>query len=111
MRIGSIKCLTPPVHSHWNVKRHCNPLVKSRDSLLFIDVFPSHTSNVDVYEMITDYSGWSIKYHVDLSSVISMFPNMSLVCYPLLESLVVHCLVLGLGAGNLWEGFKIQFSI
>lgn len=85
----------PVTRAGWNVKRHCYPLVESRDCLLFIDV-PSLSIEFDVYEMNRDYSGWLVKYHVDLNQVMKKYPETSLMSYfgPG-QSFVIHCLVLG----------------
>lgn len=92
---------TPIVREGWNVKRHCYPLVESRDCLLFIDIFPPFSMKFDVHEMHRDYSGWSVKYHIDLNESITSFPvttemplsHLGIVRF--LQSFVIHCLVLG----------------
>nr|GFC49678.1 hypothetical protein [Tanacetum cinerariifolium] len=97
---GSVdRVATPIVREGLNVKKHCYPLVESPDCLLFIDILPS-SMEFDVYEMYRDYSGWLLKYHVDLNSVTREFPDMTEVPHtfwfvrpePLF---VIHCLVLG----------------
>ncbi|GJU18676.1 hypothetical protein Tco_1146642 [Tanacetum coccineum] len=74
---GSVdRVATPIVRERWNVKKHCYPLVESPDCLLFIDILSS-SMEFDVYEMYRDYSGWLLKYHVDLNSVTREFPDMT----------------------------------
>lgn len=93
---------TPVVRAGWNVKRHCYPLIESRDCLLFIDIFPPLSLKFDVHEMNRDYSGWTVKYHVDLNEVITKFPQTNemtlmnlLAFFRPFQSFVIHCLVLG----------------
>nr|XP_043634539.1 F-box protein At5g07610-like [Erigeron canadensis] len=101
---GSLDEISIPVsyNNGWNVKRHCYPLVESRDCLLFIDTnVPQSSMQFDVYEMDRDYSGWTVKYHVDLNQMTSKFPEMTDATrsvYGVLrprQSFVIHCLVLG----------------
>ncbi|KAI3808903.1 hypothetical protein L1987_24866 [Smallanthus sonchifolius] len=91
---------TPVMHDGWNVKRHCYPLVELRDCLLFIDIFPLSSMKLDVHEMSADYSGWSVKYHVDLNQVLTRFPETDEVTLALgfirpVQPFVIHCLVVG----------------
>ena len=93
---GSVdRVKTPIVRDGWNVKKHCYPLVESRDCLLFIDIIPL-SMEFDVYEMYRYYSGWLLKYHVDLNPVTKEFPDMTDFFFirPL-PLFVIHCLVLG----------------
>lgn len=48
----------------------------SENHLHVIEFYPQDT-RVDVYEMKNDYSGWFVKYKVDLSPVCQVFPEMS----------------------------------
>ncbi|KAK9078026.1 hypothetical protein SSX86_002083 [Deinandra increscens subsp. villosa] len=89
---------TPVMRDHWNVRRHCYPLVESHGCLLFIDI----SVKLDIHEMNRDYSGWSVKYHVDLIQVMNRLPqrNGSTLALGLgflrpVQSFVVHCLVVG----------------
>ncbi|XP_076894098.1 F-box protein At5g07610-like [Bidens hawaiensis] len=90
---------TPVVRDGWNVKQHCYPLVESRDCLLFIDIFPPNLK-LDVHEMHRDYSGWSVKYHVDLNQVMTRFPEIDRIALALghfrvVQPFVMHCFVEG----------------
>ncbi|KAD5961477.1 hypothetical protein E3N88_12950 [Mikania micrantha] len=90
---------TPVTHDNWNVKRHCYPLVQSHDCLLFIDVYPPSIMKLDIHEMNRDYSGWSVKYHVDLNQVTRFIEQSEItLAIDLIrrrESFVIHCLVVG----------------
>ncbi|KAK1421381.1 hypothetical protein QVD17_23677 [Tagetes erecta] len=91
---------TPVMHDGWNVKRHCYPLTESRDCLLFINIFPPSSMKLDVHEMNRDYSGWSIKYRVDLSQAVTRFLGTAEMTLALgfirpVQSFVMHCLVEG----------------
>ncbi|KAF5800343.1 putative F-box domain-containing protein [Helianthus annuus] len=93
---------TPVVHDGWNVKKHCYPIVESNDCLLFIDIFPASSLKLDIYEMNRDYSGWSVKYHVDLNRVMSRFPETDVIIRALrslmsAQPFVIHCFVEGEG--------------
>lgn len=91
---------TPITRDGWNFKKHCYPLVESHDCLLFIDVFPPSSMKFDVYEMNRDYSGWLVKYHVELNEVITKFPETDEITlapgvFRQRQSFVIHCLVVG----------------
>lgn len=61
----------------WGGGNQCRYFGGSRDNLHLILSNDSYQSKeLDVYEMEKDYSRWFIKYRVDLSQVISVFPEM-----------------------------------
>ncbi|KAF7811483.1 cell division cycle protein 48-like protein [Senna tora] len=51
---------------------------ESRDHLHLIEIYGRKTLEFNVYEMKRDYSGWFVKYHVDLNAVSIAFPEMIL---------------------------------
>ncbi|GJU18675.1 F-box protein-like protein [Tanacetum coccineum] len=79
---------TRVVIDKWNIKRHCCPLVESRDRLMFMGISSAVDMKFNVYEIDKDYSGWTLKYRVDLNQVMVGFLDP-------LQSFVIHCLVLG----------------
>lgn len=49
---------------------------ESREHLHFVVNVDNHSKNFDVYEMQRDYSGYFVKYRVDLDVIIAAFPEM-----------------------------------
>ncbi|TXG70583.1 hypothetical protein EZV62_005518 [Acer yangbiense] len=49
---------------------------ESRNHLHLIEIYGPCTALFNVYEMERDYSGWFVKYRVDLLSVAAAFPEM-----------------------------------
>ncbi|KAL0709150.1 hypothetical protein Bca4012_016128 [Brassica carinata] len=49
---------------------------ESRGNLYFIEVNDLGSSHLPVYEMETNSSTWSLKYHVDLETLAAAFPEM-----------------------------------
>ncbi|PWA81316.1 F-box protein [Artemisia annua] len=70
---GEVSCLyeisTRIVIDQWDIKRHCCPLVESRDRLMFMDISSAVDMRFDVHEIDKDYSGMTLKYRVDLNPV------------------------------------------
>ncbi|PWA52092.1 F-box protein [Artemisia annua] len=60
---------TPVIIDQWNIKRHCYPLVESRDRLMFMGISSAVDMRFDVHEVDKGYSGWTLKYRVDLNQV------------------------------------------
>ncbi|XVF11233.1 hypothetical protein REPUB_Repub08aG0008700 [Reevesia pubescens] len=50
---------------------------ESGGHLHLIEVYGSNTLQFDVYEMERDYSGWFVKYKVDLNPIAAAFPEMA----------------------------------
>ncbi|KAK6250403.1 hypothetical protein SCA6_004408 [Theobroma cacao] len=50
---------------------------QSGGHLHLIEVYGSDTLQFDVYEMERDYSGWFVKYQVDLNPIAAAFPEMA----------------------------------
>lgn len=56
---------------------------------MFIDIFPPASVKFNEHEMDKDYSGWSLKHRVDLTQVMTKFPDstdglfkaLAIVCY------------------------------
>ncbi|KAL6989450.1 hypothetical protein U1Q18_015199 [Sarracenia purpurea var. burkii] len=72
-RLGIIPM--PPVPSgEWD-GRPFRYYGESRDHLHLVEFYVP-TTRFDVYEMERDYSGWSVKYRVDLGEVGAAFPDM-----------------------------------
>nr|GEY01295.1 hypothetical protein [Tanacetum cinerariifolium] len=72
----------------WYIKRHCCPLVESRDRLMFMGISSLVDMRFDVHEIDKDYSWCTPTYRVDLNQVMVWFLDP-------LHSFVMHCLVLG----------------
>ncbi|KAF7811480.1 F-box protein [Senna tora] len=49
---------------------------ESRDHLHLVEIYGHRTLEFNVYEMKRDYSGWFVKYHVDLNTVSIAFPEI-----------------------------------
>ncbi|CAK9182728.1 unnamed protein product [Ilex paraguariensis] len=64
----------PPVPSGGE-RRFVKYFVESNDHLHLIENYGPPTSHVIVYEMPRDYSGWFVKYIVDLDAVMKAFPG------------------------------------
>ncbi|CAK9135123.1 unnamed protein product [Ilex paraguariensis] len=49
---------------------------ESGDHLHLIEIYGRHITQFNVYEMTEDYSGWSVKYIVDVDAVVEAFPEI-----------------------------------
>lgn len=65
----------PPIPDEWEERRH-QYFGESRGHLHLIEIYGPCTALFNVYEMKTDYSGWFVKYRVDLGGVTDVFPEM-----------------------------------
>lgn len=65
--------MLPAVEGHY--ERPFRYSRNSRDHLRLIEIYPPMTE-FNVYEMNRDYSGWFLKYRVDLAGVVSTNPRM-----------------------------------
>ncbi|TXG70584.1 hypothetical protein EZV62_005519 [Acer yangbiense] len=63
-----------PNPDDWKSGRRFMHLVESREHLHLFEIY--RTTKFDVYELKTDYSGWFVKYQVDLDSITVAFPEM-----------------------------------
>ncbi|KAJ4822924.1 hypothetical protein Tsubulata_051572 [Turnera subulata] len=57
-------------------ERRCVYFGESRGHLHLVEIYKSPSTHFDVYEMKKDYSGWFVKYKVDLDAVATAFPTM-----------------------------------
>ncbi|TXG70567.1 hypothetical protein EZV62_005502 [Acer yangbiense] len=64
----------PAIHADF--RRRFRYFGESRDHLHLIEIYGPCTALFNVYEMERDYSGWMIKYRVDLLSIAAAFPEM-----------------------------------
>ncbi|XP_030461490.1 F-box protein At5g07610-like [Syzygium oleosum] len=58
----------PPVREGWS-ERKLGYFGESGGHLYLVEIYGSSTTAFDVMEMARDYSGWFVKYHVDLEAV------------------------------------------
>lgn len=65
-----------PLPDDWERKTKTRFLGESHDHLYHVNVYGPNTLQFYVYEMERDYSGWFVKYHVDLEGVRDAFPEM-----------------------------------
>ncbi|TXG70571.1 hypothetical protein EZV62_005506 [Acer yangbiense] len=64
----------PAIHA--NYRRSFRYFGESRDHLHLIEIYGPCTALFNVYEMERNYSGWIVKYRVDLLAVAAAFPEM-----------------------------------
>ncbi|XVF49411.1 hypothetical protein PTKIN_Ptkin04bG0009700 [Pterospermum kingtungense] len=74
----------PEIPGDWNQQVNCRYFREFGGRLHLILTSGKHsTRQFDVYEMEKDCSGWFVKYQVDLSELISAYPEMTLSnCHP-----------------------------
>ncbi|OMO52202.1 hypothetical protein COLO4_37365 [Corchorus olitorius] len=65
----------PPIPVGWE-ERRCRYFGESRGHLHLIESYGPRTTLLDIYEIESDYSGWSVRYRVDLDQVTIAFPEM-----------------------------------
>ncbi|XVF49414.1 hypothetical protein PTKIN_Ptkin04bG0010000 [Pterospermum kingtungense] len=70
----------PPVPDDWEDMRRCRYFGESRGHLHLIEIYRPPTTRFKVYEVESDYSGWFVKYHIDLDPVTVAFPEMVRTC-------------------------------
>ncbi|KAI3444140.1 hypothetical protein Pfo_000805, partial [Paulownia fortunei] len=68
----------PPMQSEIHTMKRSWYLGQSGGHLHLVDIQTNITrdSSIDVYELLNDYSGWSVRYRVDLAAMESTFPEM-----------------------------------
>ncbi|XP_010050919.1 F-box protein At5g07610 [Eucalyptus grandis] len=49
---------------------------ESHGHLHFFEIYGSRTAQFKIFELEKDYSGWFVKYHVELDSIVSAFPEV-----------------------------------
>ncbi|GMN41041.1 hypothetical protein TIFTF001_010269 [Ficus carica] len=76
-RISPMPMPPIPEGNDWDHVRMFRYFGESRGHLHLIDhLFDLHTPRFDVLEMEMDYSGWFVKFRVDLSEIPSSFPQI-----------------------------------
>ncbi|CAK9146124.1 unnamed protein product [Ilex paraguariensis] len=65
----------PSIHEGW-VERRLGYFGESGGHLYLIEIYGPHTTVFDVMEMKRDYSGWFVKYHVNLNAMAVKYPGM-----------------------------------
>ncbi|PIN20537.1 hypothetical protein CDL12_06779 [Handroanthus impetiginosus] len=68
----------PPMQSEVHTMKRSWYMGQSGGHLHLVDIQTNITraSCIDVYELLRDYSGWSVRYRVDLSAMESALPDM-----------------------------------
>ncbi|PPR84415.1 hypothetical protein GOBAR_AA36294 [Gossypium barbadense] len=56
----------PPIPDDWECLRRVLYFGESPNRLHLIEIYPPPTSRFSVYEVESDYSGWFVKYNIDL---------------------------------------------
>nr|XP_043633332.1 F-box protein At5g07610-like [Erigeron canadensis] len=64
------------IGGNWDEESYSNYLFESRGHLLAIEILRPHTSKFKIHELMRDYSGWSLRYNVDLDGVCGPFPEI-----------------------------------
>ncbi|KAL3745821.1 hypothetical protein ACJRO7_014863 [Eucalyptus globulus] len=49
---------------------------ESHGHLHFFEIYGSRTAQFKIFELEKDYSGWFVKFHVELDSIVSAFPEV-----------------------------------
>ncbi|KAK2653419.1 hypothetical protein Ddye_013275 [Dipteronia dyeriana] len=65
-----------PIPDRWEYGRRLRYFNEYREHLHLVEIYGPCTAKFDVYEMETDYSGWFVKYRVDLNIITIPFPEM-----------------------------------
>ncbi|KAK3221142.1 hypothetical protein Dsin_015112 [Dipteronia sinensis] len=65
-----------PIPDGWEDGRRLRYFDESREHLHLVEIYGPCTAKFDVYEMETDYSGWFVKYRVDLNIITIAFPEI-----------------------------------
>ncbi|PSR93306.1 F-box protein [Actinidia chinensis var. chinensis] len=73
-RVGTMPMVPVPEGKQW-YDRQIMYYGESRDHLHIVEIY-SPTTQFNVYEMQRDYSGWVVKYTVDLASVGAIIPEI-----------------------------------
>ncbi|OMO52210.1 hypothetical protein COLO4_37349 [Corchorus olitorius] len=75
----------PPIPEGWILdpdRLHLGYFGECGDYLHLIIIYGPDIKEFDIYEMEKDYSGWFVKYRVDLDAITAAFPEMvDLDCY------------------------------
>lgn len=65
----------PPTPDDW-YRRRVKYFNESKGHLLLIEIYTPPSTQFNVCEMKREYSGWDVKYRVNLEGVVSAFPGM-----------------------------------
>ncbi|KAI8006814.1 F-box protein [Camellia lanceoleosa] len=65
----------PSVKKGW-VEKRLGYFHESGDNLYLIEMYGLYSGVFDVKNMKRDYSGWFVKYHVNLNAVVAEYPVM-----------------------------------
>ncbi|KAH1131474.1 hypothetical protein J1N35_002852 [Gossypium stocksii] len=66
----------PPIPDDWEDLRRVLYSGESRNHLHLIEIYRPPTSRFSVYEIESDYSGWFVKYNINLDPLIVAYPGM-----------------------------------
>ncbi|XVF11243.1 hypothetical protein REPUB_Repub08aG0009700 [Reevesia pubescens] len=66
---------TPPFPGDWEDLIRYRYFGESRGHLHLIEIYGPQTTKFNVYEIESDYSGWFVKYHIDLDPLTVAFPG------------------------------------
>ncbi|XVF11277.1 hypothetical protein REPUB_Repub08aG0013000 [Reevesia pubescens] len=66
----------PPFPDDWEDLRRYRYFGESRGHLHLIEIYGPRTIEFNVYEIESDYSGWFVKYHIDLDPLTVAFPRI-----------------------------------
>ncbi|XVF49413.1 hypothetical protein PTKIN_Ptkin04bG0009900 [Pterospermum kingtungense] len=66
----------PPNPDNYEHMNRCRYFGESRSHLHLIEIYEPPTTHFKVYDVESDYSGWFVKYHIDLDPVTGAFPEM-----------------------------------
>ncbi|MBA0785855.1 hypothetical protein Gotri_028072 [Gossypium trilobum] len=66
----------PPIPDDWEDLRRVLYFGESRNHLHLIEIYRPPTSRFSVYEVESDYSGWFVKYNINLDPLIVAYPGM-----------------------------------
>ncbi|KAI3967929.1 hypothetical protein MKX01_027112 [Papaver californicum] len=69
---------SPPIPTHGfdSNKVKCEYFGVCNGHLYFVEVHHSSATRFDILEMDSDYTGWTVKYHVDLQELAIAYPEM-----------------------------------
>ncbi|KAF8389477.1 hypothetical protein HHK36_026172 [Tetracentron sinense] len=81
----------PPIRVGW-VERRLKYFGESGGHLHLIEIYGPRTTQFDVMEMKRDYSGWFVKYRVNLDEVAIQYPSMVRGNVPILHRFVFSVL-------------------
>ncbi|KAK8343994.1 hypothetical protein V6Z12_A07G051500 [Gossypium hirsutum] len=66
----------PPIPDDWEDLRRCRYFGESQNHLHLIKIYRPPTTRFTVYEIESDYSGWFVKYNINLDLLTAAYPGM-----------------------------------